>query len=91
MALKELFWLGVLGMVAYGIGRRTLVLKAQWFNFFGMGGWFFQGRILKRKELPEMSALLFDRFIPFFERIERYLTLPVGMSLIIIGEKSSHR
>ncbi|HDT14642.1 MAG TPA: class I SAM-dependent methyltransferase [Firmicutes bacterium] len=62
--------------------------KMHYMNFMGVFGWWFNGNILKRKEIPEKQALFFDRFIvPFVKHSERMIKPVIGQSLITIAEK----
>jgi SAM-dependent methyltransferase len=63
------------------------IVKFYYLNFFGLLGWFFNGRILKRKELPEKQTKLFDKLVPFLEFIEKIIKPPLGQSLILIVQK----
>lgn len=57
-------------------------------NILGIFGWFINGRILKRRIIPENQLSVFDRLIPILRRIESSIKLGVGQSLVAIGKKS---
>jgi len=60
------------------------------FNLAGVPGWWFTGRVLKRRLIPSGSLGLYDALVPLF-RLERFLPPPwrVGQSLIAVGERAA--
>ena len=68
-------------------GQNLEIVKFHYMNFLGLLGWFFNGRVLKRKELPEKQTKLFDKLVPFLEFIEKIIKPPLGQSLILIVQK----
>lgn len=56
-------------------------------NFLGALGWFINGRILKRKKLPILQTILFDKFTPIFAGLERKIKPPFGLSLVTTCKK----
>jgi SAM-dependent methyltransferase len=58
----------------------------EYFNLAGIPGWWFTGRVLKRRLIPAGSLALYDALVPLF-RLERLLPWRVGQSLIAIGER----
>lgn len=60
----------------------------EYFNLAGIPGWWLLGRVLRRELIPKASLTLYDRLVPLF-RLERYLPLRLGQSLIAIGERES--
>ena len=57
----------------------------EYFNLAGIPGWWFTGRVLRRRLLPAGSLRWYDRLVPLF-RFERLLPWRIGQSLIAIGE-----
>ena len=57
----------------------------EYFNLAGIPGWWFAGRVLRRRVIPTGSLRLYDALVPLF-RLERMLPWRVGQSLIPIGE-----
>ena len=55
-----------------------------WWNRVGVAGWWFNGRVRKVSRIPLGQLERFDRLVPL-PRLERYLPLPFGQSLIAIG------
>jgi len=58
----------------------------EYFNLAGVPGWWFTGRVLKRELIPTGSLRWYDALVPLF-RLERFLPLRVGQSLIAVGER----
>lgn len=63
------------------------VMATKYFNFVGLFGWWFTGKILQRKIIPAYQINLFNRFIPLFKFIDRLLFNKVGLSVIIVGQR----
>jgi SAM-dependent methyltransferase len=66
---------------------RTLLRSAaldpgplRYVNLLGLGGWFVNGRLLRRKLLPPRGIALFERLVPLV-RLEDKITLPIGLGL----------
>jgi 2-polyprenyl-3-methyl-5-hydroxy-6-metoxy-1,4-benzoquinol methylase len=68
-------------------GQNLQEIKFHYLNFFGLLGWFFNGRILKKKELPEKQTKLFDQLVPFLSFAEKIIKPPLGQSLILVAQK----
>jgi len=68
---------------AAGLAMRHL----EYFNLAGMPGWWFVGRVLRRSLIPARSLRLYDALVPLF-RLERFLPLRLGQSLIAIGVRA---
>ncbi|MEC4685234.1 MAG: class I SAM-dependent methyltransferase [Nitrospirota bacterium] len=57
-------------------------------NSIGTIGWFLNNKILKRKEESASQVIFYDRFVvPWLKHMEYYISPPLGLSLIAIGEK----
>jgi glycosyltransferase involved in cell wall biosynthesis/ubiquinone/menaquinone biosynthesis C-methylase UbiE len=54
------------------------------FNRMTYPGWYFNGRILKRRTFSRLQLLIFDRFVPVWRRLDRVLPWP-PTSIIGIG------
>lgn len=55
-----------------------------WFNRVGTFGWWFNARVRKATRIPIGQLRSFDSMVPLL-RMERFLPLPFGQSLIAIG------
>jgi SAM-dependent methyltransferase len=60
------------------------VERMLWFNRVGVLGWWFNGRIRRTRLIPLDQLRTFDRLVPML-RLERFLPLPFGQSLIAVG------
>ena len=57
----------------------------EYFNLAGVPGWWFTGRVLRRRLIPQGALRWYDALVPLF-RLERLLPWRIGQSLIAIGE-----
>ena len=64
------------------------ILKGFYFNFMGIFGWFLSGKMMKKDTIPGGQMKLYDRLVPIFKVIDRLLLNQIGLSVIVIGEKS---
>jgi len=55
-----------------------------WWNRVGVAGWWFNGRVRKVTRIPIDQLKRFDGLVPML-KLERFLPLPFGQSLIAIG------
>lgn len=62
------------------------MLHLEYFNLAAIPGWWFAGRVLRRTMIPTTLLSLYDKFVPVF-RLERFLPIRIGQSLIAIGER----
>jgi SAM-dependent methyltransferase len=64
------------------------VKKIFYINSIGVLGWFFNGRILNRKDISARQAMIFDSgILPFMKPLEKLVKPFIGQSLVIIAEK----
>ncbi len=70
-------------------GQDMTITKLYYMNFLGLLGWYVNGRIFKKKELPERQTKLFDKLVPFLAFAEKIIKPPLGQSLILIAEKNN--
>ena len=61
------------------------VRHLEYFNLAGVPGWWFTGRVLRRRVIPRGALAWYDALVPLF-RLERFLPWRIGQSLIAIGE-----
>lgn len=59
----------------------------QYFNFVGIFGWFFSGKILNKKLIPEGQVTLYNKLVPLFKIIDKCIFNTIGLSVITIGKK----
>ncbi len=65
-------------------GFKVMILK--YFNPSGMLGWYLNGKILGKKELPSYQLRVYNLLVPLF-KLEDLFQLPFGTSLLAIAEK----
>jgi 2-polyprenyl-3-methyl-5-hydroxy-6-metoxy-1,4-benzoquinol methylase len=63
------------------------IRKTQYFNFAGIAGWWFTGRILHKKTIPEGQMQLYNRLVPLFKIVDRLVFSKAGLSVICFGTK----
>ena len=68
-------------------GAGFKVVHESRFNLFGIAGWFLNGSILRRKDLPAGQMGLFNKVAPLLFWLERLVGPPVGLSLLAVAEK----
>jgi glycosyltransferase involved in cell wall biosynthesis len=64
-----------------------IVEKASHFNLPGALGWWLNGRVLRRKILPGGQLRVFNLITPLL-RLESWLHLPLGLSLIVTARRA---
>ena len=69
-------------MTAAGFRLETLIE----FNRITYPGWFISGRILRKRTLSRLQLSVFDRLVPLWRRIDRWLPWP-SASIIGIGTR----
>lgn len=55
-----------------------------WWNRVGVAGWWFNGRVRKVSRIPIDQLKRFDGLVPVL-KLERWLPLPFGQSLVAVG------
>jgi hypothetical protein len=53
----------------------------------GILGWFLNSKILRKKRLPSFQLRIYNLLVPLF-KLEKFLPLPFGTSLLVVAEKS---
>jgi SAM-dependent methyltransferase len=61
------------------------VRHLEYFNLAGVAGWWFTGRVLRRRLIPTGALRWYEALVPLF-RLESLLPWRIGQSLIAIGE-----
>jgi SAM-dependent methyltransferase len=61
------------------------IARLEYFNLAGVPGWWFTGRVLRRRLIPAGALRWYDALVPLF-RWETLLPWRIGQSLIAIGE-----
>lgn len=73
------------------ISRNGFALeKLEWMNLAGIPGWFFNGRVLRRRAVPPLQLRLYDQIAPLLAEAESRFPIPVGMSLFAVARAEAH-
>ena len=59
----------------------------EWMNLVGIPGWFVNGKLLKRRAMPQLQLRFYDQLAPWLARAESMVKLPVGMSLFCVARR----
>lgn len=62
------------------------VLQMRYMNLAGLVGWWWDGRVRKRRVHRTEALGLFDRLVPIFKNVERIVPPPVGLSLVVVAQ-----
>ncbi len=60
------------------------VERVFYFNVVGSLGWWLSARVRRQPRIPLIQLRIFDAFVPLL-RLEHFLPLPFGQSLICVG------
>jgi len=71
------------------ISSQLELQHSQYFNAFGMLGWFVSGRILKKKTIPIKQMKIYDKLLIIAKTIDRLSFNLLGLSVISVGVKKS--
>jgi len=63
------------------------VVRVKYLNWLGLLGWYVNGRLLKKKIIPENQLNIFDKVSRPFLLLETLFEPPFGLSILIVGEK----
>jgi SAM-dependent methyltransferase len=63
------------------------ILHSQYFNFVGIIGWYFSGKIQKNKTIPKNQISVYNKLVPLFKIIDSLIMNRIGLSVISVGKK----
>ena len=64
------------------------LVKARYFNFVGVWGWWWNARVTKSLTQSDAQIRLFDGWIvPWLSKIEAMVPPPIGQSLLVVARK----
>ena len=63
------------------------ILHAQYFNLFGILGWFYSGKVLGNDMIPASQMKLYNKMVPIWKLMDKLSMHRVGLSTIVIGQK----
>ena len=64
------------------------VIHSSYINALGYFGWWFNSRILKRRQIPTSPANILNRLAPYLDALERLVPPPLGQSILMVGTPS---
>jgi len=64
------------------------LLSGNYFNFTGIVGWFFFGKIMNKKMLSSGEMFAFNKIVPIAKIIDKLFGRSFGLSLIVSGIKN---
>lgn len=63
------------------------ITHTQYFNFIGIFGWVFTGGILRKKTIPAGQMGLYNKLVPVFKVIDKFIFNSMGLSVIAVAKK----
>jgi SAM-dependent methyltransferase len=63
------------------------VIHSQYFNLIGIFGWFFSGKILRKKTIPRDQMKLYNMLVPVFKIVDKITMQKAGLSVISVAKK----
>ena len=64
------------------------LVHTQYFNFIGILGWYFNGNILRKSQLPAGQMKIYDTLVPVFKIFDKLFQNKIGLSTIVVGKKA---
>ncbi len=72
------------------INKGFKIISKKYFNFLGICGWFFSGKILRTKKLGKNEITAFNDLVPFAKMLDKITFNKTGLSVIVTGIKKDH-
>ncbi len=63
------------------------VIHKQYFNFIGILGWYFTGKILRFRTIPKYQMSIYSALVPMFKTVDKIILNSMGLSTICVGKK----
>ncbi len=63
------------------------LVKAWYFNFAGIFGWFLVGTLLRKKVIPESNMRVYNVLTPLFKLVDKVVFNSMGLSVIAVYQK----
>jgi len=63
------------------------VQQLRFFNFAGIPAWIWHGKIKRLKTHSMAEVKMWDKFVPILRWMEKWLPIPVGLSIFAVAEK----
>ncbi len=68
--------------------NKLKVIQSTYFNFVGILGWFVSGQLMGKKTIPEGQMSIYNKLVPLIKLVDKLLMGKIGLSVIMVGEKS---
>jgi SAM-dependent methyltransferase len=69
------------------LSNKFKIIHSQYFNVFGMLGWYQSGRVLKNKTIPTSQLAFFNKLVPFCKIMDKMTLNKIGLSVLAVGSK----
>lgn len=69
------------------VNNNFLIVHRQYFNLFGLLGWFVSGSLQKNSSIPENQMKIYNTLVPVFKLADVLIFRSLGLSTIVVGEK----
>jgi len=63
------------------------IIHSQYFNVFGMAGWFVNGKLFRKKSIPRNQMELYDKLILVSKLLDKIVLNKIGLSTIVVAKK----
>ena len=63
------------------------IIHTQYFNLVGTLGWYVNGNILKKQQLPAGQMKIYNTLVPVFKMFDKVILNRAGLSAIVVGQK----
>ena len=63
------------------------IVHNQYFNFAAIAGWWFSGKLLKKKTIPVGQMRIYNMLVPIFKITDKIILNKIGISVIVEGIK----
>lgn len=77
------------GMLKQALPKTMLPLKTWHFNSLGILGWFFVGKILRKKIIPESNMKIYNKITPLVKFMDFLFNKKLGLSVINVSKRIS--
>ncbi len=63
------------------------IVAGRYLNLLGILGWWWNGKVLRKKSVPRAQILLYDRLLGWMAPVEKWLPRPAGLSLFCAARR----
>lgn len=75
------------GLIKLMKSNNLKIIHSQRVNFIGAMGWWFEGKVLKKKHINATKVALFDKIARYILPLEDTINIPIGTSILLIAQK----